>query len=114
MNRTVFQHLQTPNLRLKKKSKHSRRISRHRRNTQSRPPEKFGSLYRLRIATLEQIAEVPGFGGKAAMELKKSLEARRPDRPVFRRAVLILAGHYTHCSRISVFFPCGYGSTLLA
>ena len=38
--------------------------------------KKFGSVQRLRTATLEQIAEVPGFGGKAAMELKKFLEAR--------------------------------------
>ena len=38
--------------------------------------KKFGSVQRLRTATLEQIAAVPGFGGKAAMELKKFLEAR--------------------------------------
>ncbi len=38
--------------------------------------KRFGSVQRLRTATLEQIAEVPGFGGKAAMELKKFLEAR--------------------------------------
>ncbi|MFZ1074574.1 MAG: excinuclease ABC subunit UvrC [Verrucomicrobiia bacterium] len=38
--------------------------------------KKFGSVQRLRTATLEQIAGVPGFGGKAAMELKKFLEAR--------------------------------------
>ena len=38
--------------------------------------KKFGSVQRLRIATLEQIAEVPGFGGKAAEELKRFLEAR--------------------------------------
>ncbi|MGD0253645.1 MAG: excinuclease ABC subunit UvrC [Verrucomicrobiota bacterium] len=38
--------------------------------------KKFGSVQRLRTATLEQIAEVPGFGGKAAMELKKFLAAR--------------------------------------
>ncbi len=37
---------------------------------------KFGSLQRLRTATVEQIAEVPGFGGKAAAELKAFLEAR--------------------------------------
>jgi len=30
----------------------------------------------LQLATVEQIAEVPGFGGKAAKELKKFLEAR--------------------------------------
>ena len=38
--------------------------------------KKFGSVQRLRTATLEQIAAVPGFGGKAAVELKAFLEAR--------------------------------------
>ncbi len=38
--------------------------------------KKFGSVQRLRLATVEQIAEVPGFGGKAASELKAFLEAR--------------------------------------
>ena len=38
--------------------------------------KKFGSIQRLRTATVEQIAEVPGFGGKAASELKLFLEAR--------------------------------------
>ena len=38
--------------------------------------KKFGSVQRLRRATVEQIAEVPGFGGKAAAELKAFLEAR--------------------------------------
>jgi excinuclease ABC subunit C len=38
--------------------------------------KKFGSVQRLRTATLEQLAEVPGFGGKAAAELKAFLEAR--------------------------------------
>ena len=38
--------------------------------------KKFGSVQRLRTATLEQIAAIPGFGGKAAEELKKFLEAR--------------------------------------
>jgi excinuclease ABC subunit C len=38
--------------------------------------KKFGSVQRLRTATLEQIAAVPGFGGKAAKELKEFLEAR--------------------------------------
>jgi excinuclease ABC subunit C len=38
--------------------------------------KKFGSVQRLRLATLEQIAEVPGFGGKAAAELKAFLQAR--------------------------------------
>lgn len=37
---------------------------------------KFGSLQRLRAATVQQIAEVPGFGGKAAAELKTFLDAR--------------------------------------
>ncbi|HEY6226062.1 MAG TPA: helix-hairpin-helix domain-containing protein, partial [Verrucomicrobiae bacterium] len=47
--------------------------------------KKFGSVQRLRLATLEQIAEVPGFGGKAAQELKTFLDARsnitRPANP---------------------------------
>jgi excinuclease ABC subunit C len=38
--------------------------------------KKFGSVQRLKTATLEQIAAIPGFGGKAAEELKKFLEAR--------------------------------------
>jgi excinuclease ABC subunit C len=38
--------------------------------------KKFGSVKRLRLATVEKIAEVPGFGGNAATELKKFLEAR--------------------------------------
>jgi excinuclease ABC subunit C len=38
--------------------------------------KKFGSVQRLRTATLEQISAVPGFGGKTAEELKKFLEAR--------------------------------------
>src|SRR5438034_9267640 len=38
--------------------------------------KKFGSVHRLRLATVEQIAEVHGFGGKAAAELKAFLEAR--------------------------------------
>jgi len=38
--------------------------------------KKFGSIQRLRTATVEQISEVPGFGGKAAAELKAFLEAR--------------------------------------
>ena len=38
--------------------------------------KRFGSVQRLKTATLEQIAKVPGFGGKAAVELKKFLEAR--------------------------------------
>lgn len=38
--------------------------------------KKFGSVQRLRAATLEQIAAVPGFGGKTAGELKAFLAAR--------------------------------------
>jgi excinuclease ABC subunit C len=38
--------------------------------------KKFGSVQRLRTATLEQLSKVPGFGGKAAVELKKFLVAR--------------------------------------
>ena len=38
--------------------------------------KKFGSVQRLKTATVEQIAEVSGFGGKAAEELKQFLEAR--------------------------------------
>jgi excinuclease ABC subunit C len=38
--------------------------------------KKFGSVRRLQLATVEQISEVPGFGGKAAEELKRFLAAR--------------------------------------
>jgi excinuclease ABC subunit C len=38
--------------------------------------KKFGSVQRLKMATLEQLAAVPGFGGKAAEELKAFLAAR--------------------------------------
>jgi excinuclease ABC subunit C len=38
--------------------------------------KKFGSVHRLRLASAEEIAKVPGFGGKAAAELKTFLEAR--------------------------------------
>jgi len=38
--------------------------------------KKFGSIQRMRMATVEQIAQVSGFGGKAAAELKAFLEAR--------------------------------------
>ncbi len=38
--------------------------------------KKFGSVQRLRLASVEQIAEVSGFGGKAAAELKMFLQAR--------------------------------------
>jgi excinuclease ABC subunit C len=40
--------------------------------------KRFGSVQRLRRATVEQIAAVPGFGGKAAAELKAFLDARNP------------------------------------
>jgi excinuclease ABC subunit C len=43
--------------------------------------KKFGSVQRIRLATLEQIAKVPGFGGKAAAELKTFLEARSVTSP---------------------------------
>jgi excinuclease ABC subunit C len=42
--------------------------------------KKFGSVQRLKMATLEQLAEVPGFGAKAAEELKSFLEARKEIR----------------------------------
>jgi excinuclease ABC subunit C len=38
--------------------------------------KKFGSVQRLRLASVEAIAAVPGFGGKAAVELKEFLAAR--------------------------------------
>ena len=38
--------------------------------------KKFGSVSRLKLATVEQIAKVSGFGGKAAEELKAFLTAR--------------------------------------
>ncbi len=38
--------------------------------------KKFGSVHRLRLASVEEIAAVPGFGGKAAGELKSFLAAR--------------------------------------
>ena len=43
--------------------------------------KKFGSVRRMQLATVEQLAEVPGFGGKAAEELKKFLEARSATAP---------------------------------
>ena len=43
--------------------------------------KKFGSVHRLRLAAVEDIAAVPGFGGKAATELKKFLEARAAAPP---------------------------------
>lgn len=43
--------------------------------------KKFGSIQRLRQATLEEISAVPGFGGKTAVDLKAFLDARS-DRPI--------------------------------
>ncbi len=43
--------------------------------------KKFGSVQRLRTATVEEISQVPGFGGKAAEELKKFLVARTTMTP---------------------------------
>jgi len=40
--------------------------------------KKFGSVHRLRLAPVEELAKVPGFGGKAAAELRAFLEARSP------------------------------------
>jgi excinuclease ABC subunit C len=42
--------------------------------------KRFGSVHRLRRATVEEIAEVAGFGGKAAQELRDFLDARSPAR----------------------------------
>jgi excinuclease ABC subunit C len=44
---------------------------------------KFGSVQRMRLASVEKIAEVSGFGGKAAARLKAFLEARQ-DKPESR------------------------------
>jgi excinuclease ABC subunit C len=43
--------------------------------------KKFGSVQRLRLATVEEIAAVPGFGGKAAQALKDFLQARTATPP---------------------------------
>jgi excinuclease ABC subunit C len=43
--------------------------------------KKFGSVQRLRLATLEDIAAVSGFGGKAAQALKDFLQARTAMAP---------------------------------
>jgi excinuclease ABC subunit C len=43
--------------------------------------KRFGSVHRMRRATVEEIATVPGFGGKAAVELKTFLEARTGPGP---------------------------------
>jgi len=39
--------------------------------------KKFGSVQRIRVASVEEISQVSGFGGKAAAELKTFLEARQ-------------------------------------
>ncbi|MFT4586262.1 MAG: excinuclease ABC subunit C [Candidatus Binatia bacterium] len=41
--------------------------------------KKFGSVQRLRLATLEQLCEVEGFGQKSAAALKRFLEARQAE-----------------------------------
>lgn len=41
--------------------------------------KKFGSVQRLRAATIEQLCEVEGFGQKSAAALKRFLDARRAD-----------------------------------
>ena len=38
--------------------------------------KRFGSIQRLRAATLDQIAAVPGFGPKSAQDLRRFLDAR--------------------------------------
>ena len=47
-------------------------------NRKSALLRKFGSVQRLRLATEEQIAEIPGLGGKIAAELKSFLLSRMP------------------------------------
>lgn len=41
----------------------------------------FGSVQKLKLADLDEIAAVPGFGGKMAEKLKVFLSARTPSRP---------------------------------
>ncbi|MEN9678029.1 MAG: hypothetical protein RIS76_3925 [Verrucomicrobiota bacterium] len=41
--------------------------------------KRFGSVQRLRLARIEEIEQVPGFGGTMASELKRFLEARETD-----------------------------------
>lgn len=47
--------------------------------------KKFGSVHRLRVATLEEIQSVSGFGGQAGHQLKAFLEART-ERPELEEA----------------------------
>lgn len=54
--------------------------------------KKFGSVQRLRTATVEQIAEVPGFGGKAAADLKAFLLARSGEVAGSGAAVRVVEG----------------------
>jgi excinuclease ABC subunit C len=51
------------------------------RNRKAALLKKFGSVQRLRLAGVEEIAKVPGFGGNAAEELKKFLTARSEAAP---------------------------------
>ena len=44
--------------------------------------KKFGSVQRLKLATVEQIAEIPGFGGKMAADLKVFLDARSQSKTI--------------------------------
>jgi excinuclease ABC subunit C len=46
------------------------------RNRKAALLKKFGSVQRLRLASVEEIAKVPGFGGNAAEELARFLKAR--------------------------------------
>ncbi|MSU21223.1 MAG: excinuclease ABC subunit UvrC [Pedosphaera sp.] len=46
--------------------------------------KRFGSVHRLKLAAIEEIGEVPGFGGKAAAQLKAFLDARPAAPSSFR------------------------------
>ncbi len=46
--------------------------------------KRFGSVHRLKLAAIEEIGEVPGFGGKAAAQLKAFLDARPATPSSFR------------------------------
>jgi excinuclease ABC subunit C len=43
--------------------------------------KRFGSVQRLKLATVEEIAEVPGFGGAMAVKLREFLVARTTGAP---------------------------------
>lgn len=47
--------------------------------------KKFGSVQRLRTATIEEIGMVSGFGGKAASELKAFIDARQSGASIARK-----------------------------